>query len=42
MNTVEIETVGAPYSIVAVPLTLISAYLILWKPRNVKPTAEEI
>ncbi len=34
MNTVEIETIGAPYSIVAVPLTLISACLILWKPRK--------
>lgn len=36
MNTVEIETVGAPYSIVAAPLTLTSAYLILWKPRKRK------
>jgi hypothetical protein len=30
----EMRFSGVPYSLMAIPLTLLSAYLILWKPRK--------
>ena len=37
----DIRCVVAPYWSLAIPLTLLSAYLILWKPRKQQPTASK-